>query len=122
MRRNDIKIKRKEFVVIMDIKNMLQVKIKDSSICADNLLVGRTMPFGKHKGKYVLWLLSKHPFYMKWVVENTKFTLNDTEQWWKEQVETALLLNHVDSIIYGLGKQVIKYGELPESNPHYIVE
>ena len=48
--------------------------------------------------------------------------INDVERWWKEEVETALLLANVDSIIYGLGKQVIKHGELAESNPHYIVE
>lgn len=106
----------------MNIKELLQNKINDSTICSDDLLIGRVMNFGKYKGKYILWLLSKHPFYMKWIVENTSFQLNDVEQWWKEEVETALLLAHVDSIIYGLGKQVIKHGELPESNPHYIVE
>ena len=59
---------------------------------------------------------------MKWIVENTSFRLTDVEQWWKEKVETALLLEHADSIIYGLAQQVIKHGELPESNPHYIIE
>jgi len=59
---------------------------------------------------------------MKWIVENTSLQLNDVEQWWKEEVETALLLAHADSIIYKVGKQVIKHGDLPESNPHYIVE
>ena len=106
----------------MDIKSLLESKVEDGSICADSLLIGRTMPFGKYKGKYVLWLLGKHPFYMKWILKNTKFTLNHTEQWWKEQVDTALLLAHADSIIYKLGKQMIKDGTLPESNPHYIVE
>jgi len=106
----------------MDIKEVLQNKIDDRSICDDDLLIGRQMSFGKYKGKYILWLLSKHPFYMKWIVENTSFQLNDVEQWWKEEVETALLLAHVDSIIYGLGKQVVKCGYLPESNPHYIIE
>ncbi len=43
-------------------------------------------------------------------------------QWWKEEVETALWLTNLDSIIYGLGKQVVKCGDLPESNPHYIIE
>jgi hypothetical protein len=106
----------------MNIKELLQNKINDRTICGDDLLVGRQMSFGKYKGRYVLWLLSKHPFYMKWIVENTAFHLTDVEQWWKEEVETALLLTHVDSIIYEVGKQVIKHGELPESNPHYIVE
>ena len=106
----------------MAIKELLQSKINDGTICSDDLLIGRVMNFEKYKGKYVLWLLSKHPFYMKWIVENTSFRLNDTEQWWKEEVETALLLANVDSIIYGLGKQVIKHGELAETNPHYIVE
>ena len=106
----------------MDIKEVLQNKIDDRSICSDDLLIGRIMNFGKYKGKYILWLLGKHPFYMKWIVENTSFQLNDVEQWWKEKVEIALLLTHVDSIIYGLGKQVIKHGELSESNPHYIIE
>ena len=59
---------------------------------------------------------------MKWIAENTSFQLNDVEQWWKEEIQTALLLDYVDSVIYGIGKQVIKHGELPESNPHYIVE
>jgi len=60
--------------------------------------------------------------FMKWIAENTSFQLNDVEQWWKEEIQTALLLDYVDSVIYGIGKQVIKHGELPESNPHYIVE
>lgn len=106
----------------MSIKELLQSKINDGTICGDDLLVGRQMNFGKYKGDYVLWLLSKHPFYMKWIVENTSFRLNDIEQWWKEEVETALLLAHADSIIYRVGKQVVKCGDLPESNPHYIVE
>ena len=106
----------------MPIKELLQNKINDGTICSDDLLIGRVMNFGKYEGKYILWLLGKHPFYMKWIAENTSLQLNDVEQWWKEQVETALLLAHVDSIIYGLGKQVIKHGDLPESNPHYIVE
>jgi len=106
----------------MNIKELLQNKINDGTICGDDLLVGRQMSFGKYKGNYVLWLLVKHPFYMKWIIENTSFRLTDVEQWWKEEVETALLLAHVDSIIYRVGKQVIKHGELPESNPHYIVE
>ncbi len=106
----------------MGIREILQEKIKERSICANDLLIGRVMKFGKYKGKHILWLLSKHPFYMKWVIDNTSFSLNDTEQWWQEQVEVALLLTNVDSIIYGLGKQVIKSGELMENNPHYIVE
>jgi len=106
----------------INIKDFLQNKINDGSICGDDLLIGRVMNFGKYKGNYILWLISKHPFYMNWIVKNTSFQLNEVEQWWKEQVETAMLLAHVDSIIYGLGKQVIKHGELPESNPHYIVE
>ena len=106
----------------MTIKELLQNKINDGTICSDDLLIGRIMNFGKYRGKYILWLLSKHPFYMKWIIENTSLQLNDVEQWWKAQVETALLLAHVDSIIYGVGKQVIKHGDLTESNPHYIVE
>lgn len=106
----------------MTIKELLQNKINDGTICSDDLLIGRIMNFGKYRGKYILWLLSKHPFYMKWIVENTSLQLNDVEQWWKEEVETALLFAHVDSIIYRVGKQVIKHGNLPESNPHYIVE
>ena len=106
----------------MTIKELLQNKINDGTICSDDLLIGRIMNFGKYRGKYILWLLSKHPFYMKWIIENTSLQLNDVEQWWKAQVETALLLALVDSIIYGVGKQVIKHGDLTESNPHYIVE
>ena len=86
----------------MTIKELLQNKINDGTICGNDLLIGRQMSFGKYKGNYVLWLLSKHPFYMKWITENTQFQLNDVEQWWREQVEIALLLEHVDSIIYGL--------------------
>ena len=106
----------------MTIREILQNKVNTHTICGDDLLIGRVMSFGKYKGKYVLWLLSKHPFYMKWIVDNTSFQLNSVEQWWKEKVETALWLSNLDSIIYKLGKQMIKCGELPESNPHYIVE
>lgn len=105
-----------------DIKINLQNKIKDGSICSDDLLIGRKMNFGKYKGEYILWLIAKHPFYMKWIIENTQFQLNDVEQWIKEQVEIELLLAHADSIIYGLAKQVIKHGYLPETNPYYCVE
>ena len=106
----------------MTIKELLQNKINDGTICSKDLIIGRQMNFGKYKGKHILWLLSKHPLYMKWIVENSLFRLNDVEEWWKEEVETALWLSNLDSIIYGLGEQVIKHGELPESNPHYIVE
>lgn len=106
----------------MNIKEALEDKIKDGTICSEDLIIGRQMTFGKYKGKYILWLLSKHPFYMKWIIENTSFCLNDVEQWWKGEVETALWLSNLDSIIYGLGKQVVKCGDLPESNPHYIIE
>ena len=106
----------------MTIKELLQSKVNDRTICGNDLLVGRQMSFGKYKGKYILWLLSKHPFYMKWAIENTSLQLNEVEQWWKEKVETALLLTHTNSIIYGLGKQMIKLGGLPEGNPHAIVE
>ena len=72
----------------MTIKELLQNKINDGTICGKDLIIGRVMNFGKYKGKHILWLLSKHPFYMKWIIENTPFHLNDVEQWWKEEVET----------------------------------
>lgn len=106
----------------MTIKEFLESKIYDRSICGNDLHIGRIMPFGKYKGEHVLWVIGAHPFYMKWVVENTQFKLDETETWWKEQVDIALLLEHSDRIIYAIGKQVIKHGELPETNPHYIVE
>ena len=106
----------------MTIKEVLESKVANGSICADDLLIGRIMPFGKYKGSYILWLISKHPFYMKWIVDNTRFKLDETEIWWQDMVETALLLERTDRIIYAMGKEVIKHGDLPETNPHYIVE
>lgn len=103
-------------------KELLQNKIDDSSISSKDLLIGRIMPFGKYKGKYILWLLSKHPFYMEWVVNNTNFKLNDLELWWKDKVDTALLITRCNNLIYALGKQVVKDGYIPETNPYYIVE
>ena len=38
----------------MTIKELLQNKINDGSICGDDLLIGRQMSFGKYKGNYVL--------------------------------------------------------------------
>lgn len=103
-------------------KELLQSKINNSSICANDLKIGRVMSFGKYKGKHVLLLLSKHPHYMQWVVDNTNFHLSDLELWWKDMVDTALLVTECDRLVYALGKQVVKEGELPETNPHYIVE
>lgn len=103
-------------------KDLLQEKINDGTISSDDLMFGRKMPFGKYKGKYMYWLVVKHPYYVKWAVEQVKFKLTETEHWlWKECLD-GLYLCKIDRLIYDLGKQVIKSGYLPESNPHLIVE
>lgn len=106
----------------MSDKDLLQKKIDDGTICSDDLLFGRKMPFGKYKDKYMYWIVVKHPYYIKWIIKNTKFALTETERWlWKECLD-ELDMVRIDKLIYDLGKQVIKSGFLPESNPHYIVE
>ena len=87
--------------------------------------IGRKMPFGKYKGKSVLWLLVKHWKYMEWICSNTNFKLNETEKWFNTYLDEQDHLQYVDNILYGLKQVVSKdtvIDNFPETNPHYIVE
>ena len=87
--------------------------------------IGRKMPFGKYKGKSVLWLLVKHWKYMEWICSNTNFKLNETEKWFNEYLDEQEELKQTDNIIYGLYQVTSKCDVIetfPEDNPHYIVE
>lgn len=102
-----------------------QNKIDDRSITSKDLLFGRVMPFGKYKGGYMYWLVVKHPYYIQWIVNNTKFELTETEKWlWKLTIKELdeAYIRHLDRLIFGLSKEVSKHGYLPETNPHLIIE
>ena len=103
-------------------KEILQSKINDRSITSDDLMFGRKMPFGKYKGQFIYWLVVKHPYYVNWIINHTKFKFTDTEIWLHKECLDDLWLGNLNDLIYDLSKQVQKLGSLPESNPHYIVE
>ena len=87
--------------------------------------IGRKIPFGKHKGKSVLWLLVKHWKYMEWICSNTNFKLNETEKWFNKYLDEQEELKQTDNIIYGLYQVTSKCDVIetfPEDNPHYIIE
>lgn len=87
--------------------------------------IGRKMPFGKYKGDSVLYLLVKHWKYMQWILNNTNFKLNETEEWFNNYLDEQESLTYTDKILYGLSQVDSKYGiinSFPETNPHYIIE
>ena len=88
-------------------------------------LVRTPMPFGKYKGDSVLYLLVKHWKYMQWVLDNTNFKLNETEEWFNNYLDEQESLQYTDKILYGLSKVTSKSNVIdnfPETNPHYIIE
>lgn len=87
--------------------------------------IGRKMPFGKYKGDSVLYLLVKHWKYMQWVLDNTNFKLNETEEWFNNYLDEQESLQYTDKILYGLSQVTSKSNVIdnfPETNPHYIIE
>jgi hypothetical protein len=87
--------------------------------------IGRKIPFGKYKGDSVLYLLVKHWKYMQWILDNTNFKLNETEEWFNNYLDEQESLQHTDKILYGLSQVASKcdvIDSFPETNPHYIIE
>lgn len=87
--------------------------------------IGRNMPFGKYKGDSVLWLLVKHWKYMQWILDNTNFKLNETEEWFNNYLDEQESLQYTDKILYGLSQVTSNSSvidDFPETNPHYIIE
>lgn len=87
--------------------------------------IGRKMPFGKYKGDSVLYLLVKHWKYMQWLIDNTNFKLNETEEWFNNYLDEQESLQYTDKILYGLSQVTSKDSVMnyfPETNPHYIIE
>ena len=105
-------------------RERLEACFRAGDVKEKDLAFGRVMPFGKHKGKYVYHLLVKHHLYMDWVLANTRFTLTETETWWKDKIDTAVTIAKADRLIGGLGLCVKSVGKLPPNieNPHSIVE
>ena len=112
-----------------NIKDLI-IEIDNSKLTREQKLerlksIGRTMPFGKHKGESILYLLVKHYKYMEWVVNNTQFKLNEVEKWWDDELSDRMDLQRVDNILYGLNKTASKMeviDSFPETNPHWVVE
>ena len=105
-------------------KERLQNNLKKDIGGEANYSFGRKMPFGKYKGWYVYWMMLKHPFYTKWVKENTQFNFNETELWWLDTVLDIYEDIRLNNLLGWLGAAVVRYGELPGNieNPHSIVE
>lgn len=108
----------------------LVIEIDNSKLTREQKLerlksIGRTMPFGKYKGKSILYLLVKHYKYMEWVINNTQFKLNEVEKWWDDELSDRMQLQRVDNLLYNLCGIASKSGVIdsfPETNPHWAVE
>lgn len=105
-------------------KKKLQYNLKNDISGEFNYMFGRKIPFGKYKGWYIYWMILKHPFYAKWLNENTQYKFNETELWWLEVVKEIYEEIRLNNILNALGMAVISYGELPKNieNPHTIIE
>ena len=106
----------------MEDKERLQSLYDSGHISSSDLKFGRKIPFGKYKGEYIFFLLAAHPYYMDWVVNNTQFTLNETEAWWKAKADLEFEALRADRLIYALKSQMYLGGMDNEDNPHAIVE
>lgn len=103
-------------------REILQSKIDDKSLCKNDLFFGRKMPFGKYKGQFVYWVVVAHPYYATWVKKNTNFRFTETESWLHNECLDELNTGNLNRLIYDLSKQVQKLGNIPEINPHFVVE
>ena len=110
--------------MLQEERQHLQHNLQNDIAGETNYQFGRKMPFGKYKGWYIYWMMLKHPFYSKWVNENTQFKFNETELWWLDRVSDIYEDIRVNSLINALAAAVMRYGELPENedNPHWIIE
>ena len=105
-------------------KEILQHNLKNDIGGETNYRFGRKMPFGKYKGWYIYWMMLKHPFYTKWLIENTQFKFNEIELWWLDRVKEIYEEVRFNNLLRFLGAAVVRYGELPENieNPHSVIE
>lgn len=103
-------------------KELLQKKYDSGSVTESDLSFGRTMPYGKYKGKYIYYLLVKHHRYMQWALDETSFSLAETERWWKNKIDTVIELAKADRLISGLCGQMSLGGMDNVENPHSIIE
>lgn len=106
----------------MQDKERLQSLYDSGHISSSDLKFGRKIPFGKYNGEYIFFLLAAHPYYMDWVVNNTQFTLNETERWWKAKADLEFEELRAARLINALGSQLYLGGMDNEDNPHAIVE
>lgn len=117
-----IKIPKDHKAKIEGDKNRLQSLYDSGRISPSDLKFGRKIHFGKYKGEYIFFLLAAHPYYMDWVMNNTQFTLNETEIWWRAKADLELELIKADRLIYALKSQMRLGGMDNEDNPHAVVE
>ena len=110
--------------MLQEEKQILQNNLKNDIAGETNYQFGRKMPFGKYKGWYIYWMMLKHPFYSKWINENTQFKFNETELWWLAKVGEIYEEVRLNNLIGALGAAVARHGELPGNieNPHSIIE
>ena len=99
-------------------RQILSQKFDDGTVTETDLSFGRKMPFGKYKGTCIYYLLVAHPYYMEWILKHTKFTLTETEAWWKDKIDTII---RVDNLLCGLSSYLYM-GDSNIENPHWIVE
>ncbi len=99
--------------------------VSERTTDTEPLRFGRVMPFGKHKGEHVYWLLVTYPSYMNWITNNTSYRLSEVEEWWRatldEQRSFERRVNMLD-----LASEIFKHDPVSMcphiDNPHWIVE
>lgn len=71
----------------------------------------RKMPFGKYKDTLISELIKEHPFYMKWVRENTNFQLSEDEKKAiDEEIDLRKLLARGNWLISNIHQHYISSG------------
>lgn len=105
-------------------REKLEELYNSGDISKDDLKFGRIISFGKYKGSFIYLLLVQHPLYMDWLINNTSFSLTETEKWWKAKVDLDLELMRASNLIYGLSSLTYPSSIITpnENNPHVIIE
>ena len=99
--------------MLQEEKQILQNNLQNDIAGETNYQFGRKMPFGMYKGWYIYWMMLKHPFYSKWINENTQFKFNETELWWLAKFGEIYEEVRLNNLIGALGVAVARYGLPP---------
>lgn len=104
-------------------KDKLECLLKDRNATHKDLRFGRKFWFGKYKGDYIYRVILVNPPYVKWLLNNTQFNLNDTEQWWFNHIQELSSQIYADKVIDLAVQHLSEFMPSDEEcNPYAIIE